>query len=117
MSKLSFTPVIPGKNVPASYGKTIGEAQGWITINGAHVPVGKDGNITGGMGGKGMTIGQMQQAHQAPDLSAYEKALNSGNDKILNELSKKYPKDARYHIHETIKPTKPGQPGYFWNRK
>lgn len=46
------------------------------------------------------TIGQMQQAHQIPELSQYENAMNTGNLTLADEISKKFPGDARFQIHK-----------------
>ena len=58
-------------------------------------------NLESEVGG-GKTIGQMQQSHQNPDLTAYENAFNSGDQQVLNSLASKYPGDARFQVHKTL---------------
>lgn len=53
-----------------------------------------------GFAAKNQTIGSMQQARQAPDLTKYENAINSGDMKLAQELGKKYAGDARFQIHQ-----------------
>lgn len=53
-------------------------------------------------------IGQMQVAHQMPDLTVYEQALGKGgqapNFTILERISAMHPGDARFMIHKTLLP-------------
>jgi hypothetical protein len=51
---------------------------------------------------KGKTIGELQQARQNPDLSAYENAINTRDVKAIGELAAKYPSDARFQVHKTL---------------
>jgi hypothetical protein len=48
------------------------------------------------------SIGQMQVAHQSPDLTMYEQALNTGNNSLLDRLAAAHPGDARFSIHQTL---------------
>lgn len=57
------------------------------------------------------TIGQMQQANQSPDLTAYENAFNSGDTKTMDSLAAKYPSDVRYQVHKTLGDTQFAQTG------
>lgn len=50
----------------------------------------------------GGTVGEIQQKIQSPDLTAYEKAMNSNDSEALSNLAQKYPDDARFHVHETL---------------
>lgn len=47
-------------------------------------------------------IGQLQQATQSPDLSAYENALNTGNKAVMDALAKSHLGDARFTIHQSL---------------
>lgn len=44
-------------------------------------------------------VGQSQVAHQIPALTQYEQAMNTGNYKVAEEISKKFPSDARFGVH------------------
>lgn len=48
------------------------------------------------------TIGEMQEATQSPDLTAYEKAINSNDMKTADALAAKYPGDARFQVHKSL---------------
>lgn len=48
------------------------------------------------------SVGAIQQAHQMPDLTAYENAINTGNWSAAQQLAKFHPGDARFLIHETL---------------
>lgn len=59
----------------------------------------------------GKTIGAMQQAHQSPDLTAYEKAFNSGDTKTLDKLAAANPNDARFQVHTQLPQTQYAKTG------
>lgn len=48
------------------------------------------------------TIGTLQQMTQAPDLTAYEQALNTMNVPKMLELAARHPDDARFLVHQTL---------------
>lgn len=53
----------------------------------------------------GKTIGELQQATQSPDLTAYENAFNAGDTATMNRLLALHPNDTRFQVH--IKPMTP----------
>ena len=46
------------------------------------------------------TAGQVQVNMQSPDLTTYERAMNSGDMGLAEQLSRKYPGDARFAVHK-----------------
>lgn len=52
--------------------------------------------------GKAGTIGAMQQATQAPDLTLYEQALNKMDIPAMTALAAKHIGDARFLVHKTL---------------
>lgn len=61
-----------------------------------------------GFAGKGQTIGEIQQSHQSPDLTSYEKAFNANDTKTLATLAAKNPGDVRFQVHLGINKTGAG---------
>lgn len=108
----NFTPLITNPNLPEGYAETIMEAQKskfkkadegqWVTMpNGAHLLIGEDGKpVSGGGkgGGKGKTVGQIQQEHQSPALTKLENAGNTGDYKTLEKLQNENKGDTRFAI-------------------
>lgn len=48
-----------------------------------------------------VNIGSLQQSHQMPDLTAYEKAIKAMDFPKILEIAAKHPNDARFMVHET----------------
>jgi len=98
---------IATRNAMAGLGGFLGGAGAEISVNFANqIRQGNIGNVDVAkaelMVKNGEGFGKIQQKVQAPDLTKYENAMNSGDMSTVGELATKYPNDARFQVHKSL---------------